>query len=688
MPSKLEHALNLATHGFYVFPCEANGKLPTLPWRERSSRNAETIKNWFICSITGWQQDYNIGIDCAKSGITVVDVDVKAEKKGRETYERLDREHGFPETLTVKTPTGGLHLYYRGGGFRNTQGDHGGLGSGVDTRGEGGFVVAPGSAIGDKEYHVIRRTELAPVPEWLKEKLAHYRSDLLKPRDSGKIIIADNADDIKAAIEFLQNHEPAVEGHGGDHHTFVTFCQLKERGIAIETAIALALEYWNPNCIPAWDVDALTAKANSAYKSAQNATGAKSPLAEFDIPAQALIPQSRFNPGWALPLASSIPPRDWVFGDMWLAKQLGMLISMPGVGKSTFTLSMALSKATGRNLLGIDPKGRGAVAVFNNEDNMEEQARRLVAAAQYYHISAEELLNADGASLFFLNGREMPLRIAKRLADGRLRSHDGNEMIDYALKNQLRLMIVDPFSMTHPASENSNEEIMQIGMLYNYVAEKANCAVVLVHHTRKLNSASSEGHSGNLDSARGASALGGLVRSAYTLDTISTQEAKRSAIPEKNRRQYILLEQAKANMSAPAIDRKFYQRHGEVIGISQENPAGESVGVLLPVKLEDIATNEANAIADMIKSIESLVEGGEMCVPDIARSLVTHFPFYYGKQDRTLAKAIKRLFSEGVLTGFKGTLHLEDRGSSGSKSEQWIILKPTDKLSDQLDALI
>ena len=673
MPTKLDIALDLAARGFYLFPCEQNGKLPTCPWREASTRNPETIKSWFICSITGWLQDINIGIDMGKSGFTGVDVDTKAGKKGRETYETLDAAHGWPQTFTVKTPTGGLHLYYLGGGFRNTQGDKGGIGEGIDTRGEGGFLVAPGSTIDGKEYHVIRDVPIVPMPDWLKEKLATHKND--KPHHAGKTIVADHPDDIAGAIEFLQAHEPTVEGAGGDHHTFVTFCMLKERGISIETAIELVEEYWNPECSPPWDSSDLIAKANSAYKSAHNATGSKSSHAVFEAPSEPIPPKKPgkiYPPAHNIRLAPEIPRRDWVFGDMFLARQVGMLIAEPGIGKSTWSLGMALSLTTNRPLLGIDPKGGCAVGLFNNEDNLDEMDRRLRAAMQYYGLREDEYhypAVTEKGSRLFLSGRENPLKLAFRNKDGVIKAQDALSLIDWTLENAIRMLIIDPFSMTHPAAENSNEEILRVGEICNYVADKTNAAVVLIHHTRKKDKASSEGHSGNLDSARGASALGGLVRSAYTLDSISSQVAKQRGIPERERRYYVMLQQAKANMAAPEDDIRFYKRHGEIIGRTIDNEIGESVGVLTPVKLESIGDP---ALRVLIEDIEKEVEFADKTIPDITRALLL-LPFHCDKQPAALTKAIQRLFTDGILTGYRGTMRVETRDSNGGRNPSKFI---------------
>src|SRR5690606_7504614 len=94
-----------------------------------------------------------------------------------ETFDGRLKEsgHELPLTFTVRTPTGGLHFYLYGpdlsegvigcrvGGFRNW---------GVDIRGEGGWVVGPGSPMPNgTRYEVVDGSEIAVAPEWDLELL-------------------------------------------------------------------------------------------------------------------------------------------------------------------------------------------------------------------------------------------------------------------------------------------------------------------------------------------------------------------------------------------------------------------------------------------------------------------------------------------------------------------------------------
>jgi len=135
-----------------------------------ATTDAEKIRRW-------WHEspDANVAIPTGEaSGLLVLDVD--PEKGGREALAALEAAHGQISTMTTtaKTGGGGLHLYLRypndtlrEGQIRNSAGE---LGPGLDVRGEGGYIVAPGSAT-KSPYEWLDRRPLADAPQWLLEAL-------------------------------------------------------------------------------------------------------------------------------------------------------------------------------------------------------------------------------------------------------------------------------------------------------------------------------------------------------------------------------------------------------------------------------------------------------------------------------------------------------------------------------------
>jgi AAA domain/Bifunctional DNA primase/polymerase, N-terminal len=601
---RLQQALSLAMQGFYLFPLEENSKLPEkgYSWAKRSTRNPETIKSWFKDRIMGWEHNPNIAIDCGKSGVLVIDVDTKDGKDGDATFANLAMDHGaWPKTRMAKTMSGAKHYFYWN--TANVSISAGKLGVGVDTRGIGGYVVAPGSYVIDKErgieggYEWLNKEEIVDMPEWLAEKLSIYRH--VTNREKEATISEDDPANIDRAIDWLENAaKHAVEGDGGDHLTFATAAKVREFGCSEEKTLELLLDHWNEHCSPEWDPEDLQHKVANAFSYGRNATGAASAEAEFDInekpPSSAKVKEPRRAEGFELDFnVDKIPLREWLFGDLALAKKVTVLVAPGGAGKSTFSLMMAISKATGRNILDIEPIERGAVWVYNNEDDKEEMKRRAGAIMQHYGIPVSELFNEDVKGkaqrcFFYMNsGEEDRFRIASK-KEGQITPLDMKWAIQQIQENSIKLMIVDPLVSTHPCNENDNGEMEAIADMYRTIAQATGCAVILIHHTKKPQDASSDGHEGNMDTLRGASALSGVARIIATFFGMSAKRAKEYGIAEDMRWKYVGLMMAKANMSKATSDVRWFEKVDERIGVTNENMDGEEVGVLRPAKLQKL----------------------------------------------------------------------------------------------------
>ncbi|WP_312490154.1 bifunctional DNA primase/polymerase [Sphingomonas sp.] len=132
MPKIPNKFSNLSELGFSVFPVLYGDKKPALPWKafQTSRASAEDIDLWDA-------GEFNVGIACGRiSNLLVVDVD---SSEAQALYDTFDA----PCTPTVKTARG-RHYYFQmpAGELRNRA--H--IGSvALDVRGEGGYVVGPGS---------------------------------------------------------------------------------------------------------------------------------------------------------------------------------------------------------------------------------------------------------------------------------------------------------------------------------------------------------------------------------------------------------------------------------------------------------------------------------------------------------------------------------------------------------------
>jgi len=146
----LNDALSLARRGWYIFPVEPGGKKPLCKWRDASAQ-AEGIARLEFTRHAHGGEFPNVGLDCGKSGLVVIDLDRHGDSPdGLAAWEALKAEHGIDDTgaLVAETPSGGRHLIFAdptGGAIRNSASK---LAPGIDIRANGGYIVAAPSRNG------------------------------------------------------------------------------------------------------------------------------------------------------------------------------------------------------------------------------------------------------------------------------------------------------------------------------------------------------------------------------------------------------------------------------------------------------------------------------------------------------------------------------------------------------------
>ena len=185
------HARALALSGFKVFPLIPGDKRPLITkWQEQATNRLDQVLNWW--SVT---PSANIGI-ATGDGLTVIDIDTKDHNGGNgadgaKSLEEIELIYGdLNPTLTVQTWSGGKHLYYQ---TDAPQSNKVALWPGIDIRGDGGYIVAPGSIIQGRPYRIIGDTfKVEPgndaVKELLKEESTYTNGSEPPPGTSDKLI--------------------------------------------------------------------------------------------------------------------------------------------------------------------------------------------------------------------------------------------------------------------------------------------------------------------------------------------------------------------------------------------------------------------------------------------------------------------------------------------------------------------
>lgn len=156
MPNPLlEAALAYAHLGWAIHPLRPGDKKPILDdWPHQATADPDTIRAW-------WQRwpAANIGLACGPSGLVVVDLDVKNGAQGLASWAALGVSG---DTLASSTPSGGRHLLYAYNNGAPIPNSAGKLGPGIDTRGEGGYIVLPPSRVGGRPYAWERSPDDCP----------------------------------------------------------------------------------------------------------------------------------------------------------------------------------------------------------------------------------------------------------------------------------------------------------------------------------------------------------------------------------------------------------------------------------------------------------------------------------------------------------------------------------------------
>lgn len=455
------------------------------------------------------------------------------------------------------------------------------------------------------------------VPFSTPEQWAEDLCEAPRQRRSREILgELDQPANIARAQSYLTDHPPAIQGAGGDDHTYKTACRLFDFGLSEPTVLDLLLGPWNERCQPPWPPDEMQKKVENAATFKTGATGKDDAAVEFaavPIPANenqqgiTPLPAQSFTPG-------TLPKRRWILGHTAIRGKLTLLIAPPGAGKSTYTIAAAVAVATGNNITGEPVHEQTGAWLINNEDDLEEMRRRLSATLVHTGMTLAQV-----PRLYMNSGETHRLVVARRTGQGDAktlrRSQDVEAIIEHIKRLGIGLLIVDPFAETHEADENDNVQVREVAALYREIAQRADCAVILVHHTRKQPAGSSEGHAGNMDSGRGASSLAGVARVIQTLYGMSDKDAKRYGVPERERHLYVRLDDAKANLALLTHQPRWFRRVPVALPI--DGGETESVGVLEPARLvENLADSEV-----LVSLVGEMVAAGPRRLQDLVAEL-------------------------------------------------------------------
>lgn len=246
---KQQAAMELIRLGLSLIPLVPGGKTPAGPWARGE---------WSYSALMGHlaaNPDANIGVVAGSVSYNLVVVDVDRHDTDGPAYMRdFERTHGrLPRTLSVRTPSGGTHLYYRFDDAEPLPRNSTNAEVGVDIRGEGGYAVAPPSAIpGVGEYRFIPgygpgEVEIAKADDTVRALIASLQATR-RAKPKGPVDVAS-----------------LVVREGGRNDACYRYaCHTRARGGTLEDVALMTIYYNSVFCSPPLDGDELAGIISNA----------------------------------------------------------------------------------------------------------------------------------------------------------------------------------------------------------------------------------------------------------------------------------------------------------------------------------------------------------------------------------------------------------------------------------------
>lgn len=421
-----DDALELARAGWFIFPVQERGKQPLVKWRDLSTRDPETVAGWW----DKWP-DANIGIDCGKSGLVVVDYD--------------GVEPPQVDTLTVKTGRGWHHYYVNDGSPIGNSASL--LGDKIDVRGDGGYVLAPPSIHpSGAVYEWSQPIPAASFPREYREKLEKKKPEpVLEPATvrvsegwGGKILLSEaaivrttgegkrNAQLFESALRVLS----AVKGGhlGRDEATSELLRAALDAGLEREEAEMTIDSAWE-RCTP-----------RGPQERAESARLPDDPVDAWDpIDVDTLI---------------NLPPPKWLVPGL-VVDGMNWLVGEQKIGKTFLALDAAMTLAQSQTVCYFAGEGVSGLGV---------------------RIQAWMSKHARGP------GQMRVFPFVPRLN----RPGDPERFIATASRMSPSLIVIDTFARAMAgADENSAMEVGRFIDMMDQARQMTGCATLILHHPAK-----------------------------------------------------------------------------------------------------------------------------------------------------------------------------------------------------------
>lgn len=486
-------ALPAILDGCKVFPCSPGTKDPatTNGWKDASDDPAQ-IAEWLRIN-----PDFNWAVACGPSGLFVFDIDPAGLDWWAKLLERdAAVKAAVDAAFQVRTPKGGLHVYFKGEGPSTASR----IAEGIDTRGgflrngeivSGGYVILPGSKTKagpgrvDGSYEALPGGKLQTLPAHMAAIVPERKkTDTLGLEKNPE---ADKPRNVSWALDLLKGYvesgRVAIQGKGGDNLTFAVACSILDKAISPGLCFDLMWEHWNPHCQPPWDDWELETKIRNAVNHGEDTAGgvkgfqanedAFSNFVGHEVPNDE--PPKDRDRDKILPLhdyADGVQDPTWLIPNVLPATGTGMIFGESGSFKSFLALDMALCLAYGV------PGQWGAAPVKHDVLFLAGEGPVATARKRWPAWMTWRDIEFRNDHRFFIKDR-VPF-----FTDVDAWEHIKADLAE--LKAKPSLIVIDTLTrLLTGMDENSTKDASMVTNFMEQLARYFECFVLAIHHTGK-----------------------------------------------------------------------------------------------------------------------------------------------------------------------------------------------------------
>ncbi len=440
--------------GFAVFALRADAKVPVT---EHGFKNATTRPDWIRRQLEApaagnyglvWPADRH-------ERVVVFDLDDGggADRPWRERMLDLVAAHGqLPATKITTTPSGGRHAFYRWPADVPIPAGDELFGFTVRWPGRG-YLVGPGSRIGDREYRAGPVTEIAELPKpWVEAALAER--PVRRDAPAADAITVTGGFTLPDRIPSGRRYATVRDYVASRYNTGLSLDELWE---LVRTQVAPRFEVAKTEAELRADFERVTAKIVERLGAPAHVPSA--PRSAEEISASSIDAADL--------LELDIPPLQWIVPDL-LPEGTTVLAGPPKLGKSCLVYQIAVEVALGGELLGRAIE-QGDVLYLALEDGKRRGQTRLRAA---------------------LGDRGMPRgRLEVRWSAAKLGEGLEPELLDWLGHHpDARLVAIDTLQRVRArgdARRNAYEvDVEDLARLQDIFKDRA-VGLLIVHHSKK-----------------------------------------------------------------------------------------------------------------------------------------------------------------------------------------------------------